>query len=211
MHHRRELLSLRGPRTVRSSGDHLWDLGFSVVSWVSLEKKGCPVGRTSCFPGTWRSLYPGRAWCNSQTQVHPERRRGGESGVSSPLAGPDAAKGDDARPWHCPRTTGLSGRRRRSPGKTDFPRGTPVSTWARHTLSTELCTPLPTAPSHQRLNSCWPNAEMEHNSTVLPPTSMSSACLLSVEHFSQRICLIREIRARRNKGKTVKGDQIMLM
>ena len=104
-----------------------------------------------------------------------------------------------------------SGRRRRSPGKTDFPRGTPVSTWARHTLSTELCTPLPTAPSHQRLNSCWPNAEMEHNPTVLPPTSVSSACLLSVEHFSQRICLIREMRACRNKGKTVKGDQITLM
>ena len=36
------------------------------------------------------------------------------------------------------------------------------------------------------------------------PTPMSSACLLSVENFSQRISLIREVRTRGNKGKQSK-------
>ena len=33
------------------------------------------------------------------------------------------------------------------------------------------------------------------------PLSMSSACLLSVENFSQRISLSREVRTCKNKGK----------
>lgn len=38
---------------------------------------------------------------------------------------------------------------------------------------------------------------------------MSSACLWSVEKFSQRVSLIRKIRIRENKGK-VKGDQVIM-
>ena len=45
--------------------------------------------------------------------------------------------------------------------------------------------------------------EMEQEPLVLAFT-MSSACLLSVENFSQRISLIREMRACRNKGKQSK-------
>ena len=40
--------------------------------------------------------------------------------------------------------------------------------------------------------------------TSLHATPMSSACLLSVENCSQRISLIREMRACRNKGKQSK-------
>ena len=43
-----------------------------------------------------------------------------------------------------------------------------------------------------------------------PPT-VSSACLLSVDTFSQRISWIREVRNAKKKGKTVKGDQIIIM
>ena len=45
-------------------------------------------------------------------------------------------------------------------------------------------------------------SETERDLVVLPP--MSSAGLLSVENFSQRISLIREMRACRNKGKQSK-------
>jgi len=57
--------------------------------------------------------------------------------------------------------------------------------------------------------------EMEQEPLILASTvsqqdplvlafTMSSACLLSVENFSQRISLIREMRACRNKGKQSK-------
>ena len=81
-------------------------------------------------------------------------------------------------PGIAPQQPDWSGRRRRSPGKVDFPRAPQSPPEPDTPVQTELCTPLPTTPSHQRLNSCWPNAEMERNSTVLPPTLMSSTCLL---------------------------------
>ena len=51
--------------------------------------------------------------------------------------------------------------------------------------------------------------EMEQDHMVLAPTTtMSSACLLPVENFSQRISLIREMRNVEmwKQRKTVKGD-----
>ena len=36
--------------------------------------------------------------------------------------------------------------------------------------------------------------EMEQDSKILAPATMFSACLLPVEHFNQRISLIRELR-----------------
>ena len=38
-----------------------------------------------------------------------------------------------------------------------------------------------------------------------------SGCLLSVENFSQRIGLIREMRKMQKQRKTVKGDQIIII
>ena len=35
---------------------------------------------------------------------------------------------------------------------------------------------------------------MEQDSKILAPATMSSACLLLVEHFNQRISLIRELK-----------------
>jgi len=47
--------------------------------------------------------------------------------------------------------------------------------------------------------------EMEQDPCDLSPCpTMSSACLLSMENFNQRISLIREIRIRENKGKPSK-------
>lgn len=51
--------------------------------------------------------------------------------------------------------------------------------------------------------------KMEQDPVVFTAHFMSSACLWSVEKFSQRVSLIRKIRIRENKGK-VKGDQVIM-
>ena len=58
-----------------------------------------------------------------------------------------------------------------------------------------------------------PQGETEQDPMVFNPSlhhRMSSACLLSVELFGQRISLIREMRNEETK-RTVKGDRIIII
>ena len=52
---------------------------------------------------------------------------------------------------------------------------------------------------------------MKHSRTIWSFPTTSSACMLSVENFSQRISLIRGVRKYRNKQKTVKQDKAIIV
>ena len=63
--------------------------------------------------------------------------------------------------------------------------------------------------THSLLHDGMRKLEMEQDPKSLPSPIISSACLLSVENFSQRISLIRDTRNEETKENS-KGDQIIM-
>ena len=87
----------------KSSWDRLWSLCFSLLSGVSQEKGvqvvalPAPRGVNADPPrGGVGACVGGGPGAAPKPQVHPERRRGGESGTLSRPDGPDVARGDDS-------------------------------------------------------------------------------------------------------------------